>query len=82
MQTGTESTSTASFNGQAAGKPGFTSIRSMPLGLTAMEELRLADSDVRQAAEVVLGRLDIAELVGGPQVQAQAAEVPLSLVMV
>lgn len=41
----------------------------------AVEELLVGSEDLKQAAEVILGRLDIANLVGGPIVKYKAAEV-------
>ena len=76
MQVSPSSASVASFSGQTAGKPGFTHMRPAPeQQADPMGDLLVASTDVRQAAEVVLGRLDISQLVGGPQVQQTAAQV-------
>ena len=76
MQVSPSSASIASFSGQTAGKPGFTHMRPAPeQQADPMGDLLVASTDVRQAAEVVLGRLDISQLVGGPQAQQTAAQV-------
>ena len=44
-----------------------------------MKELRLDSEDIQQAAEVVLGRLDIRELIGGTS-KDKAAKVSYPLI--
>lgn len=80
MQAGPSSASVASFNEEeAAGKQGFVHMRSAPQQMAdPIGDLLVSPSDVKQAAEVVMGRLDITELVGGPQVQETAAQVMLN----
>ena len=56
------------------GKIGQASMRPLPQR-DAVRELLVGSDDLRQAAEVILGRLDIADLVGGSNVQDKAAEV-------
>ncbi|KAL3137049.1 hypothetical protein ABBQ32_006634 [Trebouxia sp. C0010 RCD-2024] len=56
------------------GKVGQVSMHPAP-EYNAVEELLVGSEDLKQAAEVILGRLDIANLVGGPIVKYKAAEV-------
>lgn len=74
MQVGTPVIA-ASFDGQnSMGKVGVASVRPAAQR-NAVRELMLGDQDLKQAAEVILGRLDIADLVGGANVQQKAAAV-------
>jgi hypothetical protein len=74
MQVGTTGI-VASFGSQdSMGKVGVTSMR-RAARRNAVQELMLGDQDLKQAAEVILGRLDIADLVGGANVQQKAAAV-------
>lgn len=76
LQAMASSASAASFNDEAAGKAGFVCMRAAPQQQAdPLGDLLVASADVRQAAEVVMGRLDITQLVGGPQVQETAAQV-------
>ena len=43
-----------------------------------VRELQVGSEDLKQAAEVILGRLDIADLIGGSEVQQKAAVVRLT----
>ena len=68
---------TAAFDDLTSmGKVGQTSMRP-PAQEDAVRELLVGGKDLKQAAEVILGRLDIADLVGGPNVQYKAAAVRL-----
>ena len=68
-------TGVASFDSQdSMGKMGFASMRPAA-EQNAVKELLVGNEDLKQAAEVILGRLDIADLVGGSEVQQKAAEV-------
>lgn len=58
------------------GKVGQTSMRPPP-HQDVFRELLVGGEDLKQAAEVILGRLDIADLVGGSNVQYKAAAVCL-----
>lgn len=79
MQAESSSASAASFNAEDAGKSGFVHMRSTPQQQAdPLGDLLVSKSDIKQAAEVVMGRLDITELVGGPQVQETAAQVSIS----
>ena len=65
----------ASFDSQdSMGRVGVASMRPAAQR-NAVQELTLGDQDLKQAAEVILGRLDIADLVGGANVQQKAAAV-------
>ncbi len=65
----------ASFDDQATmGKVGEASMRPAA-ERNAVKELLVGNEDLKQAAEVILGRLDIADLIGGSNVQYKAAEV-------
>jgi hypothetical protein len=65
----------ASFDSQESmGRVGVASTRPAAQR-NAVQELMLGDQDLKQAAEVILGRLDIADLVGGANVQQKAAAV-------
>ena len=59
------------------GKVGQVSMRSAPEH-NAVRELQVGNEDLKQAAEVILGRLDIADLIGGSKVQQNAAVVRLT----
>ena len=59
------------------GKVGQASMRPAPKR-NAVRELLVGKQDLKQAAEVILGRLDIADLIGGSNVQYKAAEVCLA----
>ena len=59
------------------GKVGQASMRPAPKR-NAVRELLVGKQDLKQAAEVILGRLDIADLLGGSNVQYKAAEVCLA----
>ncbi len=74
MQVGTTGI-IASFDSQdSMGRVGVASMRPAAQH-NAVQELMLGDQDLKQAAEVILGRLDIADLVGGTNVQQKAAAV-------
>jgi stalled ribosome rescue protein Dom34 len=74
MQVGTPGV-VASFDSQdSMGRVGLASMRPAAQR-NAVQELMLGDQDLKQAAEVILGRLDIADLVGGANVQQKAAAV-------
>ncbi|DBB13646.1 TPA: hypothetical protein ACH3X3_000668 [Trebouxia sp. C0006] len=65
----------ASFDSQdSMGRVGLASMRPAAQR-NAVQELMLGDQDLKQAAEVILGRLDIADLVGGANVQQKAAAI-------
>lgn len=70
-----DSTGVAAFDDLFTfGKVGQVSMRPAP-EYNAVRELLVGSEDLKQAAEVILGRLDIANLVGGPIVRHKAAEV-------
>lgn len=56
------------------GKVGQVSMRPAPV-YNPVKELQVGSEDLKKAAEVLLGRLDIADLIGGSNVQEKAAEV-------
>ena len=57
------------------GKVGQVSMRTCIPEYNAVRELQVGSEDLKQAAEVILGRLDIADLLGGSEVQQKAAVV-------
>lgn len=59
------------------GKVGQISMRPAPEH-NAVRELQVGNEDLKLAAEVILGRLDIADLIGGSKVQQKAAMVRLT----
>ena len=70
-----DSTGTAGYDDLGTvGKVGQVSMRPAPKH-KAVRELQVGSEDLRQAAEVILGRLDIADLIGGSAVQQKAAVV-------
>ena len=74
----------------STGEVGFDDLISMgkvgkivmrpPPEYNPVRELRVGNEDLKQAAEVVLGRLDIADLIGGSNVQYKAALVRVATV--
>lgn len=76
------STGTVGFDNLVTmGKVGQVSMRPAPV-YNPVKELQVGGEDLKQAAEVLLGRLDIADLIGGSNVQEKAAEVRLASVHV
>ena len=77
-----DSTGAVGFDDQGTmGKVGQVSMRPAPES-HAVRELQVGSEDLKQAAEVILGRLDIADLIGGSEVQHKAAVVRITPVIV